>query len=150
MKITKLIEWDMGHRIPNHISKCKNLHGHRYKLEICLSGKLITKKGSSDEGMLMDFSDIKTIAMSEIHDLCDHGFMFWKKDKESSFFFNKFKYFKNIPVSFIPTAENLAQWIFKKLEKKFNKKYGNNLRLEQVTIWETPTSKAIFTYLDVV
>ena len=62
MKISKIIQWDMGHRIANHRSICKGLHGHRYKAEICVSGELISKNDISEEGMVMDFSDIKKIA----------------------------------------------------------------------------------------
>ena len=45
MKITKIIQWDMGHRIQNHRSICRGLHGHRYKAEICIEGSIITEKG---------------------------------------------------------------------------------------------------------
>ena len=61
MKIGKVIQWDMGHRVLNHRSICKGLHGHRYKAEICVEGKLIEKSGVSEEGMVIDFSDIKKI-----------------------------------------------------------------------------------------
>ncbi|MBI4225594.1 6-carboxytetrahydropterin synthase [Candidatus Roizmanbacteria bacterium] len=44
MVITKIIEFDMGHRIPNHKSQCRNLHGHRYKLEVNLEGDVEEKK----------------------------------------------------------------------------------------------------------
>ena len=49
MKIGKVIQWDMGHRVLNHRSVCKGLHGHRYKAEICVEGGLIQEKGLSEE-----------------------------------------------------------------------------------------------------
>ena len=49
MKIGKIIQWDMGHRVLNHRSICKGLHGHRYKAEICMEGNLIKKEGISEE-----------------------------------------------------------------------------------------------------
>ena len=64
MDITKIIQWDMGHRIENHRSICRGLHGHRYKAEICISGELISESGVSDEGMVMDFADLKKIRIS--------------------------------------------------------------------------------------
>ena len=79
MKILKQIEWDMGHRVMNHVSKCRNLHGHRYKAEICLEGNLIDINGDSSEGMVMDFEAIKRIAVEYIQDILDHGFMIWEK-----------------------------------------------------------------------
>ena len=62
MKITKIIQWDMGHRILNHRSVCKGLHGHRYKAEITVEGKLVNSSTKSEHGMVMDFADIKSIA----------------------------------------------------------------------------------------
>lgn len=148
MNITKIIEWDMGHRIPNHKSKCKNLHGHRYKLEICLEGDLVDKKGASSEAMVMDFGDVKKIATSEICDLCDHSFMVWQGDKEILDFLKKSRSLKYVVVSFIPTAEEIAKWIFKKLEEKYQDEHKTGLQLHSVKLWETPTSSALYTRED--
>ena len=57
LTITRKLEFDAGHRIPDHKSQCRNLHGHRYTLEITLVGAVIDVEGSSDNGMIMDFSD---------------------------------------------------------------------------------------------
>ena len=72
-KIRRWIETDTGHRVPNHKSKCRNIHGHRYRWEVELEGTTVTDKGTSDEGMLMDFSDVKSILMEYIHDVVDHA-----------------------------------------------------------------------------
>ena len=67
MEVVKIIQWDMGHRVMNHRSICKGLHGHRYKAEISIMGSLVDVEGVSEEGMVIDFSDIKKIALSLIH-----------------------------------------------------------------------------------
>ncbi len=144
MKIYKTVEWDMGHRIPNHRSQCKNLHGHRYRLEVCLEGKLIDKKSSSSEDMVMDFGGIKKILNKEVVEVCDHAFMFWKKDKIMADFFKTNPSMKHLPVSFVPTAERTAQWVFKKLKTRFKDEYGTGLKLSEVTVWETPSSRASY------
>ena len=82
MLITKSIEIDMGHRVMNHASKCKNLHGHRYKIEVGVDDKLITKKGVSDEGMVIDFSALKKIMIHTIDLDYDHWFIISIEDKE--------------------------------------------------------------------
>ena len=87
MKIVKIIQWDMGHRVMNHRSVCKGLHGHRYKAEICVEGDIVNETGVSEEGMVVDFADIKRIANSFIHDKLDHAFMVWDKDVELLDFF---------------------------------------------------------------
>lgn len=149
MKITKEVQWDMGHRVMNHHSKCRNLHGHRYRLEVCMKGDIVTIKDISDEGMVIDFGDIKTIVTQHIHDVLDHGFMVWEKDKVMVKFFKQYPDQKHIIVPFTPTSENIAAWIFIQLDKKFEDKYGTGLKLHHVKLWETPTSVAICTRNDI-
>jgi len=143
MIITKCIEFDMGHRVPYHKSKCRNPHGHRYKLEVALSGDIIDLTGKSENGMIMDFKDVKKILMREVHDKLDHGFMYWNKDEVMDEFFSRNKEFLSICTSFTPTAENIAGWLYKVLRNNYHHKYQNNLKLEYVKLWETPTSVAI-------
>ena len=143
MLVVKQIEWDMGHRVMNHASKCRNMHGHRYKVEIALEGNLIAKAGDSSEGMVIDFSEVKRIAMEYVHDVLDHGFMIWEKDEVLMKFFDENKEFKKIVVPFTSTAENMAKWIFEQLDDKFKDIYKTGLRLKWVRLWETPTGYVI-------
>ena len=62
MLITRRLEFDAGHRIPDHRSQCRHLHGHRYVIEITLSGNIIDKAGDAANGMVMDFSQVKDLA----------------------------------------------------------------------------------------
>ena len=59
MLITRRLEFDAGHRIPDHQSQCRHLHGHRYVIEITLAGDVINTRGRPDNGMVMDFSEVK-------------------------------------------------------------------------------------------
>jgi len=144
MKIVKIIQWDMGHRVMNHRSVCKGLHGHRYKAEICVEGDIVNETGVSEEGMVVDFADIKRIANSFIHDKLDHAFMVWDKDEELLEFFKTSEGHKPVVVPFTSTAENVAAYIFKELDDQFNDAFGTGLRLHSVKLWETPTSCAIY------
>ena len=148
MKVVKIIQWDMGHRVMNHRSVCKGLHGHRYKAEICIEGDLVTNKGVSEEGMIIDFADIKSISKKFIQSKLDHAFMVWDKDIELIDFLSSSKDHKAVVVPFTPTAENVAQYIFNELKVKFKDVFGNNLKLFSVKLWETPTSYAIFSIND--
>ena len=144
MEVVKIIQWDMGHRVMNHRSICRGLHGHRYKAEITITGDLVDEKGVSEEGMVVDFSDIKKIALSLIHAKLDHAFMVWDKDQEMINFFKTSKGHKPVIVSFTPTAENVAKYIFDTLSPKIIDSYDNGLHLSSVKVWETPTSCAIY------
>jgi len=68
--ITRKIEIDAGHRIAEHDSKCRNLHGHRYVIEATISGDLI--QTGSEAGMVKDFGYLKSVMMAEIDDVFDH------------------------------------------------------------------------------
>ena len=67
--IRRWIETDTGHRVPNHSSKCKHLHGHRYRWEAELEGDVVSVAGVSEEGMLIDFSEVSAILTTYIHDI---------------------------------------------------------------------------------
>jgi 6-pyruvoyltetrahydropterin/6-carboxytetrahydropterin synthase len=75
LEITKAIEWDMGHRVPNHKHKCRNPHGHRYRLEMTVAGEVSVEKGTSQEGMVHDFGDIKNHLLEKIYSKLDHCFL---------------------------------------------------------------------------
>ena len=144
MKIGKIIQWDMGHRVLNHRSVCKGLHGHRYKAEICVEGELIQELGISEEGMVIDFSDIKQTAQKYIEEELDHAFMVWEKDEELIEFFKNSTGNKPVIVPFTPTAENIAAYIFHMLENKFLDVFKTGLHLHSIKLWETPSSYAIY------
>lgn len=165
MLITKTIEIDMGHRVPNHKSKCRNLHGHRYKIEVGVDDKVINEKGVSNEGMVIDFSDLKEIMMREIDAEFDHSSIFYqgdnlgrlihfltiKGDKRNvsvmeGVYIEMIEEKLNIHlVDFVPTAENLAKHWFELIEKPLQEK---GIKLSYVKVWETPTSTAIYTLTD--
>ena len=144
MKIGKVIQWDMGHRVLNHRSVCKGLHGHRYKAEICVEGDLVEKKDASEEGMVIDFADIKKTAQKFIQEELDHAFMVWEKDIELLEFFKNSKGHKPVIVPFTPTAENVAVYIFNELKDKFTDVFKTGLHLQSVKLWETPSSYALY------
>jgi 6-pyruvoyltetrahydropterin/6-carboxytetrahydropterin synthase len=81
MQITRRLEFDAGHRLPNHKSQCRHLHGHRYAVEITVEAEVVDKKGSPDEGMVLDFSDVKSIAKQVLVDKWDHAFLAHCDDK---------------------------------------------------------------------
>lgn len=142
MFITRRLEFDAGHRIPNHNSQCKHLHGHRYAIEITLSGNVITTEGQSEQGMVMDFSDVKRIAKEKVVDAWDHAFLVYRGDRAVCDFLASMPDHKTVVLDVIPTAEHLAQTAFGILNEAYRDVYGNNLRLERVRIYETPNNWA--------
>ncbi|RMD74012.1 MAG: 6-carboxytetrahydropterin synthase [Lentisphaerae bacterium] len=139
VEITRIIEWDMGHRVPNHFSKCRNPHGHRYRMEVTVRGRLDRREGASTQGMVWDFGLLKKIMMERVHDILDHGFMVWEKDELlCDFFQGPAAEFRHLIVPFVPTAENIAFWAYHQIAPHL----PQEIVLVRVRIFETPNSWA--------
>jgi 6-pyruvoyltetrahydropterin/6-carboxytetrahydropterin synthase len=138
MLITRRLEFDAGHRIPSHTSKCRHLHGHRYAIEITLSGDIITETGVAEQGMVMDYSEVKRIASTVLVDKWDHAFLVYSEDAVVLQFLQSLENHKTVVLDNPPTAENLASTAFRILDSAYQDTYGNHLRLEQVRLFETP------------
>ena len=127
-----------GHRIPEHRSQCRNLHGHRYVLEITLTSDIVQAPGESDNGMLMDFSEIKRIAKHHVVDVWDHAFPVFQGDCAVLEFLQSLPDHKTVVLDLIPTAENLAAIAFETLAPHYYGHYGAAFRLSKVRLYETP------------
>lgn len=145
LTITRKLEFDAGHRIPDHKSQCRNLHGHRYTLEITLVGAVIEEEGSSDRGMIMDFSDVKALAKQHLVDVWDHAFLVYAKDQTVREFLQSLPGHKTVIIDSIPTVENLAQTAFNILKAAYQDRYGTGLRLHKLVLHETPNCWAEIT-----
>lgn len=142
MQITRRLEFDAGHRIPNHGSQCRHLHGHRYAIEITLSGEMIAAEGASEQGMVMDYSEVKRIAKEKLVDAWDHAFLVYRGDHTVLDFLNGIPGHKTVVLDAPPTAEYLAMLAFGLLNGAYRDTYGNHLQLERVRIYETPNNWA--------
>ncbi len=141
--IRRWVETDTGHRVPNHKSKCKHMHGHRYRWEAEVEGDVVLEHGVSEEGMLIDFSDVSTILNEKIHDIVDHAFIVFEKDADAIAALKLMgDGHRTVSVPFIPTAENLAKWAFEQVSPHIETEYGNTLRLAAFHVRETPKSWA--------
>lgn len=127
----------MGHRLQNHSGKCVNLHGHQYILEVVIEGEVNQSIGASSSGMVVDFGDIKTILDELVHKVCDHAFMVSENDELMVNFYKENPQLKHVVVPFESTAENIANWIFERLDPEIAK-LSDGVRLASVQLWETP------------
>lgn len=138
MLITRRLEFDAGHRIPDHKSQCRHLHGHRYALEITLSGDVIQQDGNAANGMVMDFSEVKALAKQHVVDVWDHAFLVYSGDAQVLAFLQSMPDHRTVELDCVPTAENLADTAFRILDSVYQDTYGNFLRLERIRLYETP------------
>jgi 6-pyruvoyltetrahydropterin/6-carboxytetrahydropterin synthase len=138
MRITRRLEFDAGHRIPDHASQCRHLHGHRYAIEITLTGDIIDAAGQPVNGMVMDFGEVKAIAKEYVVDHWDHAFLVFRGDTVVAEFLASIPGHKTVVLDVVPTAEHLAEEAFRILDPLYRDSFGNSLRLERVRLYETP------------
>lgn len=138
MRITRRLEFDAGHRIPNHESQCRHLHGHRYAVEITLAGDVVTAAGSANQGMVMDFAEVKGIAQRRLVDAWDHAFLVWRDDEPVVKFLQSLPDHKTVLFDAPPTAEHLAATALRLLDSAYRAHYADRIMLERVRIYETP------------
>jgi len=120
--VSKEFTFDASHHLHNYEGKCKNLHGHTYKVIFGISGYV------DDRGLMIDFGDIKEIWKSEIEIYLDH------------------RYLNETLPPMNTTAENIVVWIYEKMQEALkteeNLKKYKGARVEFVKLYETPTSYA--------
>lgn len=149
MVAIKMVEFDYGHRVAQHASKCRNVHGHRAKVEAHVQGDLITS--GSETGMVRDFSVIKK-SLEEIASLFDHAMIVHKNDEELLSILKPYivsvtyngvvgrryeaRGFGVVQeISETPTAENLAALFYRLMKGRMEQVIG-------IRFFETPNSIA--------
>jgi|TARA_B110000037_G_scaffold219532_1_gene284908 6-pyruvoyltetrahydropterin/6-carboxytetrahydropterin synthase len=142
MEITTKLEFDAGHRIPHHKSSCKNLHGHRYAIEVTIKGEIISDKLNSDFGMVIDFKDAKELIKKIIVEEWDHSFIVFKDDNVVLEFLDSLDGHKTVVFPLVPTAENMALVAMEKLKTSFDKEFGKLIKPYKVRLYETPNNWA--------
>tara|TARA_B110000196_G_scaffold283281_1_gene265094 strand:- start:51 stop:488 length:438 start_codon:yes stop_codon:yes gene_type:complete len=142
MEITTKLEFDAGHRIPHHKSSCKNLHGHRYAIEVTIKGELVSNESNSDFGMVMDFKDAKELIKKTIVEEWDHSFIVYKDDTVVLKFLESLDDHKTVVFPLVPTAENMALVAMESLKTSFDKKFGSLIKPFKVRLYETPNNWA--------
>ncbi len=118
--VSKEFTFDSAHHLHCYEGKCKNLHGHTYKVIFGISGFV------DDKGLMIDFGDIKEIWKNEIEIYLDH------------------KYLNETLPPMNTTAENMVVWIFEKMAESIQNRIDQYIgaRVEFVRLYETPTSYA--------
>jgi len=126
MKIAKEFNWEMGHRLQYHSGKCRNLHGHSYKMRVELEGEI------AENSMLMDYHELTQI-VKEIIEPFDHSFLIDKSDNILNFL--QENNFKIVVVPFVSTAENLCKFLANEIKNKLTQ--YNNIKKLTVRVCET-------------
>lgn len=138
IRITKIFTFEMAHALSGYKGLCKHIHGHSYQLEVTIKGKPDNRSDHSEEGMVLDFSELKAIVQQEIIQPLDHALML-KKGSIPAFADSESELFgKVVWVSWQPTCENMLIDFARRLPDLLPK----NVRLYSLKLHETGTSYA--------
>lgn len=146
--ITKILEFDAGHRVLGHSGRCRFIHGHRYKAEITVEAWKL-----NELDMVIDFGDVKKLVGGWIDKHWDHNFICHEDDPlmklcrqmgtgviADEIVDSQLKRaFERIPFVMPngnPTAENMAAILFKEADSLLR---DNRIKVLGVRLWETPT-----------
>jgi len=135
IRITKEFNFEAAHALDGYNGKCKDIHGHSYKLKITFIGTPKQDKKLSECGMVEDFGTIKNIVKQKVYNLFDHRLILRKDSR-----FIKIREINDRIrlVDYQPTCENMLAEIVDILQN--NK--PENAKLVSVFLRETPNSYA--------
>lgn len=139
IRITKLFTFETGHALHGYDGKCKNVHGHSYKLEVTVIGSPINDSSNTKHGMVIDFGDLKKIVNKEIINEFDHATVFNKNTPHLELAQEMQNRGHNvILVNYQPTSENMVI----DFAQKISAKLPSYVKLHSLKLKETDTSFA--------
>jgi len=138
LRLTRVFHFDMAHVLLNYTGKCKNIHGHTYKLEVTVKGVPCNDENSPKKGMLIDFSDFKNLIEKEIINIWDHALMIHQETDRKLLNALNNNYEKVIIVPFQPTTENMIC----ELSSIIKRILPYDLQLFSLRLYETEKSYA--------
>lgn len=139
IRITKQFDFETGHALHGYDGKCRNVHGHSYKLSVTVIGTPIQDTENVKYGMVIDFKDLKKIVKEEIVDVFDHATVFNKNTPHVELAHElKTRGHSVILVDYQPTSEMMLI----DFAAKINAKIPSTVKLHSLRLQETASSYA--------
>ena len=139
IRITKQFNFETGHALYGYDGKCKNVHGHSYKLSVTVIGTPISDRNNVKFGMVIDFSDLKKIVEEEIVDQFDHATVFNQTTPHVSLAKElSDRGHHVILVDYQPTSENMVIDFAEKIKNRL----PESIQLHSLKLQETDSSFA--------
>jgi 6-pyruvoyltetrahydropterin/6-carboxytetrahydropterin synthase len=139
IRITKQFNFETGHALYGYDGKCKNVHGHSYKLSVTVIGTPISDNTNVKWGMVIDFSDLKKIVKEEVVDVFDHAIVFNKNTPHINLAMTMREQGHNVILAdYQPSSENMVIDFAAKIKDKL----PEGVELFSLRLQETETSLA--------
>jgi len=139
IRITKQFTFETAHALYGYDGKCKNIHGHSYKLDVTVIGQPIADTSNVKCGMVIDFGDLKKIVKAEVVDVMDHAIVLNQHTPHIQLAEDLKKTGHNVVlVDYQPTSENMVIDFAKRIQSKLS----SELSLHSLKLRETETAFA--------
>lgn len=114
-----------AHRLEGYTGRCSSLHGHTWTVEVAVAGRRLDSLG-----MLLDFKILKEVVDGIICQF-DHAYL------------NELECFSGPGGKKNPTAENVAEHIFRAVKEALLKDYPD-ISPVAVRVWESSEASALY------
>ena len=139
IRLTKEFTFESAHALWGYDGKCREIHGHSYRLFVTVKGEPVTDPTSPKLGMVMDFGELKAIVAQQITAHLDHSFVMRRTAEAEKLVESMQSQFANvILVDYQPTCENMLQDFAARLQKAL----PAGVTLHSLRLHETATSYA--------
>jgi 6-pyruvoyltetrahydropterin/6-carboxytetrahydropterin synthase len=138
IRVTKEFSFELAHALDTHNGQCRNIHGHSYKLEVCVIGILQGDEANGESGMVMDFANLKEIVKSKVVDILDHSLVLYRNSPYLNVLQSMSVPSKLILFDHQPTCEHLLVFAVESIRECL----PGRVALHHIRLRETATSYA--------
>lgn len=138
IRITKLFTFEMAHALFNYDGPCANIHGHSYKLSVCVTGTPLQEENHPKNGMLIDYGDLKNIVNTSVISEMDHALVLNERMNKELIMELKKNFQHVVLFPFQPTNENLLTYFAGRIKAHL----PGHVKLYNLCLYETETSFA--------
>lgn len=138
IRVTREFTFEMAHVLWNYDGPCRNVHGHSYRLFVTVSGVPINDMQNPKNGMVIDFTDLKSIVLGEVVNVFDHSAVISNDfDKQKAEMMSR-TFGNTVIVNYQPTCENLVADFAIRIKKHLS----GGVTLHSLKLYETAKSYA--------
>lgn len=136
LRVTKVFDFETAHSLWGYDGKCRNIHGHSYKLTVSVSGPVINDLDNTKNGMIIDFGDLKKIVNRQVVDLFDHCLLVNGNTPHKEYTKVENGFSKIMLCDYQPTAENMLIDMVGRIKPQL----PENIELKYAKLQETDNS----------
>lgn len=138
IRLTKILTFEMAHALPGYDGACRHIHGHSFRLEVCVRGVPLQHTGHPKNGMVMDFKQLKDLVQEAFIRHYDHALVLPETVDAGVMNALEVHFGRVIRLPYQPTCENMIGLIVHALQAEM----PSGIELWSVKLSETASSYA--------